>query len=74
LQPFKPFFNVTASQRNTYQRSRAVVAVEIIKGLLTIKLNPSLEFSLAHVGLQFANRLTKGKGKDVPKPILALTL
>jgi hypothetical protein len=51
-----------------------VVAVEIVKGLLTVKLNPSLKFSLAHVGLQFANRLTKGKSKDVPKPILALTL
>jgi len=33
-----------------------------------------LEFSLRHAGLQLANRLAKGKGKDVPKPILALTL
>jgi hypothetical protein len=48
--------------------------MQVIKGVIFVKLNPSLKFSLRHIGLQFANRLAKGKGKDVPKPILALAL
>jgi len=75
LQPLQTLFDVATGHAGADQGGRPVVAVQIVKRVLFVELNPSLVFGLRHAGLPFSDgAATQGKSENVPKPFFAFAL
>src|SRR5690606_8572679 len=65
------FANVAATaERMSHDRSRSMVAVQVIERAQRIELFPRLELFAGHVTLQLAHGLAEGECKHMPEPKL----
>lgn len=69
VQPIKLVLDVAAAGHLRYQGRRPVIAVQVIKRVRPVELDPVTELALAHSPLQLTHCFPERQGQHMPEPL-----